>query len=371
MELKFEYTENNHFKWGFGDDGWYNAAEAGKKFRLHLGYCTRPVESFRNECIRAAKLIAEKATKPILVGLSGGSDSQMVCLAMLEAGIPFSVIIARLRNIENDIANEHDISTAFAFCEKYNVAYQTFDIDLDNYYRTTGKDYAEYYGFTDTRVIVQCAVMDYVGKNYCYIMAGGDPLLTLYHPALTPEQDTSDIPRLVGDFIGPVWWQTPQPIMRHMMEMGYEGTSKFFLYTPELIAAYLTDEICQQFYVAQKTMYETFMIWQKTFIWRLFQMLFKPLMTTKHWPEIVQAPKFTGFEQLEKDKKRTNFYKYILREAAAGKSENTVIPILTADLIKYITTPHDHALESTYLVSAREIKLSEEFKDLLESEPVS
>jgi hypothetical protein len=352
MELKFNYTENNHFKWGFGDSGWYNEPAPGKKFRIHLGSCTRPVESFRNECIRAAKLIANKATKPIIVGLSGGSDSQMVCLSMIEAGIPFSVIIARLHDTDNNIVNAHDIKTAYAFCEKYNVAYQNFDLDLDNYYKTTGKKYAEYYGFTDTRVIVQCAVMDYVGKDYCYIMAGGDPLLSVYNPSFTPEQNTDTIPRIIKEFdlIGPVWWQTPQPIMRHMMEMGYEGTSKFFLYTPELIVSYLTDEVCRQFYQAQRAMYETFFIWNKDNSWKLFQMLFKPLLTTKHWPEIVQAPKLTGFEEIEKNKELAIFHKRILKDAAGGKTDNAVIPILITDLIKYVSTPHDHALESTYLL---------------------
>ena len=352
MELKLEYTENNHFKWGFGDDQWFNLPKPGDKYRIHLGYCTRPVESFRSECIRAAKLIAEKATKPIIVGLSGGSDSQMVCLSMIEAGIPFSVIIARLLDVDNNVVNAHDIKTAYAFCEKYNVDYQNFDIDLDNYYKTTGKKYAEYYGFTDTRVIVQCAVMDHVGKDYCYIMAGGDPLLSVYRPTFTPKQITTDIPRVIKELnlIGPVWWQTPQPIMRHMMEMGYEGTSKFFLYTPELIASYLTDDVCQQFRNASKAMYETFFMWHRDNSWMLFQMLFKPLLTTKHWPEIVQAQKLTGFEQIEKNKELTGLYKTILKEAAGGKTENAVIPVLITDLIKYVSTPHDHALESTYLV---------------------
>jgi hypothetical protein len=195
--------------------------------------------------------------------------------------------------------------------------------------------------------------MDHVGKDYCYIMAGGDPEMTVYHPSYTPEQDTTGIPRLMEDrnLIGPVWWQKPQPIMRHMMEMGYEGTSKFFLYTPELIAAYLTDDVCQQFYQAQRALYEAFYIWHSDNSWKLFHMLIKPLLTTKHWPEMVQAPKLTGFEYIEKNKELTAFYKNILKEAATNKVENTVITIRIEDLIKYITTEHNYAIESTRLIS--------------------
>jgi hypothetical protein len=368
MDLKFDYTENNHFKWGFGDDGWYNDADRSGKFRLHLGYCTRPVESFREECIHAARLIGQKATKPIVVGLSGGSDSQMACLSFREAGIPFSVVIARLRNNNNDIINQHDIATAYKFCETYNISYHNFDLNLDYYYRTIGREYASYYGFTGQQTIVQCAVMDYIGSKHCYIMAGGDPMMTLYHPVLTPGQDMSNMTPVAGNFYGPVWWQTPQPVMRHMMEMGYEGTSKFYLYTPELIASFLTDPICKYFYASQTTMYESFMVWQKKNFWTLFHMMFKPLLTNKHWPEIIQNRKLTGFEEIDKEPDLQRYYQYLLRDAADGKGSGCVIPILMSDLIEYITTPHTHALESIPLADPAPIQLTQEFKDRLDDE---
>lgn len=371
MEPKFDYTLNNHFKWGFGNEGWYNEADRSGKFRLQLGYCTRPVESFREECINTARLIGQRATKPIVVGLSGGSDSQMACLSFREAGVPFSVVIARLRNKNNDIINQHDIETAYKFCDVYNVKYVNFDLDLDEYYKTTGREYASYYGFTGQQTIVQCAVMDFVGKRNCYIMAGGDPMMTLYHPSLTPEQDMSDQSPVAGNFYGPVWWQTPQPVMRHMMEMGYEGTSKFYLYTPELIAAYLTDKICQSFYASQTAMYESFMIWQKKNFWTLFHMLFKPLMTNKHWPEIVQNRKLTGFEEVDRDPELQKYYQYILRDAAAEKGSKSVIPIPISELINYIMTPHTHCLESVTLADPAPIYLSEEFRSLLTEESES
>jgi hypothetical protein len=69
----FEYTENNHYKWGY-DGEWYNTPTQGSKFQIQLGYCKRPIKRFRDECIHAATLIGSRATKPIIVGLSGGID---------------------------------------------------------------------------------------------------------------------------------------------------------------------------------------------------------------------------------------------------------------------------------------------------------
>lgn len=228
IDLKFEYTEDNHFKWGFGDE-WHNAPDRFKQYKLQLGHIKRPVLSFREECVNAAKHLADRATKPILVGLSGGGDSQMVCLSLREAGVPFKVLITKLYDEFWNLVNEEDISTAYKFCEVYGVEHLEYSINLDYFYNDGALDYAKKYGFTNLHTITQCDMMDYVCNEYCYIMAGGDVVMTPYPNVITPDRILPKIQNtVVPDTITvPTWWQTPQPIMQHMMEMGYEGTSKF------------------------------------------------------------------------------------------------------------------------------------------------
>lgn len=352
MELAFEYTENNHFKWGFGDE-WYNYPDPEKQYKIQLGYTTRPVKRFREECIHAAKLIAGKATKPIIVGLSGGSDSQMACLSFITAGIPIKVVILNMLDNHGKLVNDHDIKNAYAFCEKYNIEYINFELNVDEFYATTGKEYAKKYGFTGVHTIIQCATMDFVGKDYCYIMAGGDIVFAPYKSYITPDVSLPLLSNL-DDMVKPVWWQTPLPIMQHMITMGYEGTSKFYLYTPELIASYLTDPVVTDFLNAQDIIYEVFCKWHPNsrMWWRCFHMLFKPLMTQREWPEMLPARKYTGFEQLQgknfNSGKEILFQKYI-DEAANGVSEGQVITTPILDLISYITTPHTHNLVATKL----------------------
>lgn len=347
MDLKFEYTENNHYKWGWGED-WFNDPDPAKQYKIHLGYVTRPVKSFREECIAAAKLLASKATKPIIVGLSGGSDSQMVCLALLFANVPFTVVIVKLMT-NGILQNGHDIKTAYIFCKKYGIEHMDYIIHTDEFYQTKGKEYAAKYGFTGVETIMQCQTMDFLGNDYCYIMAGGDVVMNSKLPKVVPYSGIPQMPNCPGTEI--IWWQTPQPIMRHMMEMGYEGTSKFFLYTPELISAYLMDPAVQDFLRARHVTFEVFMTWnpEPSQWWKFFQMLIKPMMTLREWPEMVPARKFTGFEQLQGKNHNSGKYKLyqeIIDKASEGKTMGQAVAPTIRELIDYIHTPHRHSLRA-------------------------
>ena len=360
MELKFEYTEGNHFKWGYGDE-WYNEPNKDKTYKIQLGYTKRPVGTFREECVNSARLIGEKATKPILVGLSGGGDSQMVCLSMLEAKVPFKVVIVKLFDEFWSHVNSEDNETAYAFCEKYNIEYFEHMVNLDYFYNDQALDYAEKYGFTQLHTIVQCGVMDQFCPDYCYIMAGGDIVFTPYANVVTPDITLPKITNTVNpDAITiPVWWQTPQPIMQHMLEMGYEGTSKFFLYTPELMAAYLQDKVVSDFLENKHVIFQTFTRWfprPKDIWWRCFHMMYKPILVKHHFPEIIANRKLTGFEEIEKinskNGPRTLFETYQKKINIASKGVNfgQVIVPTVEELIEYITTPHTHSLEATKLL---------------------
>lgn len=353
MELKFEYTEGNHYKWGYGDE-WFNRPDANKKFKIHLGFATKPILSFRQECIRAAKLIAEKATKPIIVGLSGGSDSQMVCLSFRAANIPYKAVIVRMYGLDGELINEHDIKTAYAFCEKYDVEYLEHHLDLDKYYRGKGKEYAETYGLTGLETIVQCSTIDFVAKDYCYIMGGGDVIFSIYHNGCTPDIVQPKLERF-ENLTKPVWWQSGPPVMQHMLTIGCEGTSKFFLYTPELVASYLSDPVVKDFQRTQDAIYQIYIGWHKNhkMWWKCFHMLYKPLMTFREFPEMIVVRKFTGFENLQKTVNEEMLdvtYQRILTEAAGAKVKGQIVCPLITDLLDYLLTPHTHSLEATRFV---------------------
>ena len=73
MDPLFEHTKNNHYKWGWEGEDWYGPPQPDKHYQLHLGYVTQPYGSLREEAVKAAKHIADKATKPIVVRLDGNN----------------------------------------------------------------------------------------------------------------------------------------------------------------------------------------------------------------------------------------------------------------------------------------------------------
>lgn len=341
MEPRFEHTENNHFKWGWGNE-WYGRPNPDAPYKIHLGYTRREVKSFREECIIAAKALADRATKPIIVGLSGGSDSQMTCLALREAGVPFKALIGKWRwHSSSEVTNSHDIETAYAFCKKFNIEYLDFDVNIDEFFRTTAVNRAKMYGMNNARTIVQTATMDVVGSNYCYIMAGGDIMM---YPWPEAKARKHDLPMLTDRITEAVWTQKPVPVLQHMLEQGYEGTSKFFLYTPELIASYLLDPVTEKFIALQNSILVSFCeVTQMENWWKCWQNLFKPMMTHTHWPEMIPAPKYTGFEGLNRTYAfpgKIRLYQELLNSATMGQGR-TEIMITIPDLIKYVTTKHD------------------------------
>lgn len=350
MEPKFQYTKDNHFKWGWGDE-WYGAPNPSIKYKIHLGYTTRAFGSLRKESVKAAEAIANKASKPIIVGLSGGSDSQMACLSFKEANIPFSALICKYRYSNGEIVNSHDIVTAFEFCKLHSIPYMELEIDIDNFFKTRARELAKKYCMPKVETIIQTMAMDYVGKEYCYIMAGGDVMMVCLRSV---DAEKHGLKIYNNRFSEPCWTESPVPIMQHMISNEYEGTSKFWLYTPELIASYLTDPIVKLFIKNFDIIMDSYidLTGAKARGWKCFHYLYKPLMTTREFPELIRTKKFTGYENLYAGAKQVpgkmQVYSQMLENSIAEhRPYRTVITPITK-LIEYVTTPHgpDQLLES-------------------------
>lgn len=283
-----QYSHNDHYKWGWGD-GWFNDPQVDADFKVQIGSCTQAPGTFREECIRAAKLIAAQFTKPTLIGLSGGSDSQVVCLAFLQAGLPFQPLILRLKNSDGAIVNEHDTKIAFAFCAKHEIEPLVETVDTDEWYDGRGFELAQEHCLNNVETLMQLWAIERFKTAYSYVMGGGDMVVT---KGIGFQDDS---PLVTG--------MNPTPIQQHLIKHGIEGVTKFFMYTPELIAAYLDNDIMHAFYAAEPTIYDGFIRSAKRVEpknwWWCFNLFIKPLFYIKEWPELIQQRKFTGFEQLQ------------------------------------------------------------------------
>lgn len=278
------YSRNNHYRWGWGEE-WFNDPDASKIYNVEIGSCTAGHGSFHDETIQATREIVSNFSKPTLVGLSGGFDSQVVCLSLLEIGHQFNPIILRLLGEDGTVYNQYDIDGAIEFCKRYSLEPVYEDLPLLAFYKGRGRELAVEHALTTVETIVQLHIVEKFGRQYSFIMGGGDPNILKPPDWRKPGRDI-----LLVSF-------GPNPIQQHLIKYGYEACTKFFMYTPELVASYLDNHITKAFYAAQTSIYDTYTRhYPQPEWWKCFNYYIKPMMYMEQWPGLVQRKKFTGFE---------------------------------------------------------------------------
>ena len=122
-------THNNHFQFGWGDS-LFNFDNKIGNYWVKFGRCEYMPTSFKYECTRAAKLISENATKPILICFSGGIDSEVVIRSFQSANVEFEVGIMNLTYLDDPSINKHDIQYALDYVTQHNIKHTIVNIDF-------------------------------------------------------------------------------------------------------------------------------------------------------------------------------------------------------------------------------------------------
>lgn len=276
-----DYSLNNHYRWAWNGRR-FAAPTVGASWHVELDKPTRPALSLRQETVLAVTALAQQFTKPILVGLSGGSDSQATCLSLIEAKIPYEVVILRLLGPRGGVRNQNDVDQAEAFVKQQGLTSHVISLDLRNWMHNHAYKLAKTHGLCNARTLTQLFLVDRYKETHAFIMAGGDML---------PVQNEAGA--LVAYF-------NPTPIQQYLIANKIQGCTKLFMYTPELVAAYVNHPIMHYFAQAQQVLYKG---WNATARpednWKLFSYFIKPMMYTDAWPELRTSHKFHGFEQAE------------------------------------------------------------------------
>ena len=113
----FEYTLNNHFKFGYDNEWFIDRPNKNSKWSVQYGQCNRPVKNWREECKLAASIIYDKRQGlPIDILFSGGMDSEITLRSFLEIKVPFNVHFVDYKGY-----NVYDKRWAIKICEFLNV----------------------------------------------------------------------------------------------------------------------------------------------------------------------------------------------------------------------------------------------------------
>ena len=204
----FPFTHNSHLETGF--------VRPGMGY-VKIGSCARRPLSPIEEAVRAARLIAESTSEPIVLCLSGGVDSEAMALAFLKAEVPFSAAIATY----NETLNAFDVAFAIEFCRKHRVPYKIIDIDV--------RAFLARFGHFQALKLDQCRSPQIAVHLEILDRVEGLPVLS-WNPG-SPSWS-----RGILELVLPV--EPHLTYLRHFQRLKREGVPFFFAYTPELIHSF-------------------------------------------------------------------------------------------------------------------------------------
>jgi hypothetical protein len=280
-------THGNHFKFGWGD-GQYNFDNRVGNYWVDFGRAKYFPKSFREECVRAAKLINDNATQPLLVCFSGGIDSEVIVRSLQEANVNFEVAIMQLNYNDMKNVNQHDTKYAFDYVNRYNIPHHVVDIDFVDFIKYKFETGADKYQANYPGVLIHTELIKKFPNHHC-VLGGGDIRLRRHRFSGRP-----DVP---GMFIEES--QVSISAVEAACQQNHGISNRFFMHTPELMLAWLTDPD-----VAHWIKYESALANRFTVI--DFYGI-KTFALYKHWPDMAPRPKHDGFEKLTLwDKSKTD-----------------------------------------------------------------
>lgn len=267
-------------------------------FDLYFRAISRPLKTWKEETIEAAKYIANNTDRKIWVGLSGGIDSEVVCRAFLEANINIGVFIVE----HTEGRNAHDIKYALEFCANNNIK----DIHIEpldsHWFFTEGyKKYVKQGFETGTAFRYhQLFLLEQIERlNGCAVLGGGElkfksidnKTSLTFNRGITNASQFSKVNN---------YWHVPH----------------FYMSTPEIMAAYLEHEVIK-YLTSEHTFYVSPV---KNFISE------KVIVYHQAWPDMIRRKKYDGFEKIRKLYKETS---KLLKSEYAYENTKVVIDINT------------------------------------------
>ena len=288
----FEYTKDNHLKFDSG---------------VSIGRCSRPIGTFKEECVEAARDIASKTDQRIYVAYNHDISSQVMCLAFLEAKVKFTAVIPILS--PNNF-NLFSYAVAKDFLEGNSIPYKSVKVDVLEYFTKFSPDIAEKYKLPYYKNILHIFAQKELGGR-TYVLS--DSMLSFVRK---PTGNTKYV-RLensvftAGEELGePALQFATNTPFNYYVENNLPCIPEFFAYTPELLSSlYLSEDA--RIFIEAKDFVEM----------EMFDQVIKPMIFKKAWPKVKQIPKYTGIEvidEIESFKNLTqHFIQHLTKQHAA------------------------------------------------------
>ena len=283
------YTHNNHFKWGYNKKWFTQRQKPQDRYTVEFGVIDNPL-NFKQECYRAARLIDEYAYAvgtSIELMFSGGSESEVMLRSFIDQDIPVNINIMTY----DPYLNLHDISHAIVFCETHNLDYALHEVPILQWLHEEGLKYASLSQSISPRILPHMLLMErlsegipVMGMGECYIAHGH---LKQYYDLV----DGKIVRNSKDDYEPAPWYfyerEKINSWYRFAQKQNIKAIPGFFQYTPELMYAFLDEEMTKQ-------------LAMNNWPGKLSNTSTKKEIYSKHFPGILQKKKYDGFEQLAK-----------------------------------------------------------------------
>ena len=283
------YTQNNHFKWGYNKKWFTQRQKPQDRYTVEFGVIDNPL-NFKQECYRAARLIDEYAYAvgtSIELMFSGGSESEVMLRSFIDQDIPVNINIMTY----DPHLNLHDISHAIVFCETHNLDYALHEVPILQWLHEEGLKYASLSNSISPRILPHMLLMErlidgipVMGMGECYVAHGH---LKQYYDLVDGKIIRND----KDDYEPAPWYfyerEKINSWYRFAQKQNIKAIPGFFQYTPELMYAFLDEEITKK-------------LIKNEWPGKLSNTSTKKEIYEKHFPGILQKKKYDGFEQLAK-----------------------------------------------------------------------
>jgi hypothetical protein len=270
-------THNNHFQFGWGT-GIFNFDDRTGDYWMKFGRAEYIPTSFKEECVRAARLISRNATKPILICFSGGLDSEVVVRAFQEANVDFEVGIMNLTYDDDLSMNHHDTIYALNYVKTHNIKHTIIDLDFKNFIKTKLLNNVKKYNTNFVGILLHYEMIKLFPNHHC-VLGGGDMKLQRHKHNGRPDKSGLYLEEELVSVA----------LIDSAREIGNDISHRFFMQTPEIMLAWLLDPDIQHWI---KYEYALASVWTNMNYYGI-----KPYSFYRHWPDMEIRIKYTGLEK--------------------------------------------------------------------------
>jgi hypothetical protein len=264
------FNENNWVTWSYNDQPIQGrSSSASDIFKVHHNPDPKPIGTFLEEGIRAAKSVANHYQgRQLDLFFSGGLDSEIMVRSFYAAGLKPRVHIVRY---ENDI-NLEDVSYAIAIANSLNIDYNIIDMNIKKFFENDAERIAEQAQMDRPRMLPSLIYGDLV--DGVSILAMGEALWQ----------------RTDSDYSKKGTWQyweieSDYACDKYNLFHGRESIHLWHRWTPELVLAHTK---YKWFYKLINDGYPK----------RLGNTSTKIIGFKEEFPDLLERKKYTGFERI-------------------------------------------------------------------------